>query len=77
MASGRIRRMTATEMTAPTRKVNRMSIVKMRFAFSGSPSPKVLDTSALPPAPTMRPSAATMASAGQMIFIAAKAVLPA
>ena len=57
--------------------VRRMSIVNVWLPRSVSPSPKVLDTSALPPAPTISPRAEMIATAGQMMFIDAKAVLPA
>ena len=77
MATGRINAKKMAEITRPATKVRRMSIVNVWLPCSVLPSPKFLDTSALPPAPTIRPRAEMMATAGQMMFIAAKAVLPA
>ena len=52
-------------------------MVKYRFAFSGSPSPRTLDTRAVPPVPIMKPMPPSTMINGMTRLIAAKAVFPA
>ena len=52
------------------------SIEKYLFAFSLSPSPRVLPTIAEPPAPSIKPREAIICTKGYIRLSAAKGVFP-
>ena len=52
-------------------------MVKYRFAFSGSPSPRTLDTRAVPPVPIMKPMPPSTMINGITRLMAANGVFPA
>ncbi|CRH93834.1 Uncharacterised protein [Chlamydia trachomatis] len=62
--------------TIPSAIANQINIEKYSFAKLFFFSPKVLDTSALPPVPIINPNPPTINKNGIMIFIAANEVFP-
>ena len=70
------RKIPSKESRMPPRKVTYTRREKYSFAFSGSPSPSVLATRALPPVPIMKPRADTPMIRGMIRFTEAKAVFP-
>ena len=63
--------------TTPIQNVNATRKVKYEHAFSFSPSPNVRETMALPPAPSMKPTAPIIIKKGIIRLMAAKGVFPA
>ena len=74
---GRMKTMPSTASTTPRAKDTYTKSEKFRFARSGSPSPKLLATSAEPPVPNMKPTVAITIRKGIIRLTAANGVLPA
>ena len=74
--TGRMKTMPAADSTAPSASVNSTIMENVRLALSGSPSPRILDTRAVPPVPSMKPMPPRIITKGITRFTEAKAVLP-
>lgn len=75
-ATGPMNAMPMPDSTTPSANVNSTIMENVRLAFSGSPSPRILDTSAVPPVPIMKPMPPRIMTNGITRFTEAKAVLP-
>jgi len=60
----------------PKRMTAKTNIEKKRFAMSGRPSPSVRATTALPPVPSMKPTAEISIATGNMMLTALRPMSP-
>ena len=56
--------------------MNTTPLSNARLALAGSPAPRILDTRAVPPVPSMKPMPPRIITKGITRFTEAKAVLP-